>query len=61
MVLMNHLQGSNGDTGIENRLMGTVQEGEGGTERSMGTYMLPCVKQQTGIRCVTQGAQLSAL
>ena len=56
-----HLQGSNGDTGIENRLVGTVQEGEGGTERSMGTYMLPCVKQQTGIRCVTQGAQLSAL
>ena len=30
MVLMNHLQSSNGDADIENRLVDTVEKGEGG-------------------------------
>ena len=48
MVLMN-LQGSNGDADIENRLMGPGrgEEGESGTngDRSIGTFILPYVKQ----------------
>ena len=31
MVLMNYLQGSNGDSDIANRLVDTGQDGEGGT------------------------------
>ena len=43
MVLMSLLQGSNGDADIENRLLDTVGEGEGGTngKSSIGTYTLP--------------------
>ena len=39
MVLMNYLQGSNGDANIENGLVDTVWEGEGGAngESSMDT------------------------
>jgi len=42
-----YLQGRNRDTGIENRLMDTAGEGEGGTnwENSIETYILPYVKQ----------------
>ena len=42
-----YLQGSDGDTDIENRLMDTVGDGEGGGhwERSMETVTLPNVKQ----------------
>ena len=41
-----YLQGSNGDADTENRLVGTVEEGESGTdwESSMETYSLPYVK-----------------
>ena len=40
------LQGSNGDTDIENKPLDTEGEGEGGTngESSMETYTLPYVK-----------------
>ena len=40
------LQGSNGDTDIENRFVDTVGEGQGGTngESSMETDTLPYVK-----------------
>ena len=43
MVLMSLLQGSNGDADIENRLLDTVGEGEGGTngKSSIRTYTLP--------------------
>ena len=46
MVLINLFQGSNADTDIENRLVDTVGEGEGGTnwESNMETYTLPYVK-----------------
>ena len=42
-----YLQGRNKDSDIENRLMGTVGEKEGGTnwESSIEIYTLPCVKQ----------------
>ena len=42
-----YLQGSNGDTDIQNRLVDTVGEGEGGMnwENNMQTYTLPYVKQ----------------
>ena len=59
-----YLQGSRGDTDIENRLVDTVGEGEGGMdwENSTETYTLPYVKQiESGICCVTQGAQLISL
>lgn len=42
------MQGSNGNTGMENRLVDTVgEEGEGGMngESSMGTYTPPYVRQ----------------
>ena len=41
-----YLQGSNGDAGIKNRLVGTVREGEGGMNResSIKTHTLPYVK-----------------
>ena len=41
-----YLQGSNGNTDIQNRLMDTGREGEGGKnwESSTETYALPCVK-----------------
>ena len=46
MVLMNLLQGSNGETDIENRLMDTRggEEGEGEMygESNMGTYNTIC-------------------
>ena len=47
-VLMNILQGGNGDADTENRLAYTVGEEEGGTngESSTETYMLPYVKQR---------------
>ena len=47
-VLMNILQGGNGDADTENKLADTVGEGEGGTngESSTETYMLPYVKQR---------------
>ena len=40
------MHGSNGDTDIENRIMDTVGEGEGGAngESSRETYTLPYVK-----------------
>ena len=46
MVLMNYLQGSNGDSYIANRLVDTGQEGEGGAnwESSIETYTLPYIK-----------------
>ena len=42
-----YLQGSNGNTDIENRLLDTVGGGEGGMnwESSMETYTLPYIKQ----------------
>ena len=51
-----YLQGSNRDTGIENRLGNTVGEGEGGTnwEISTETHTL-------GICCMTWGVRPSAL
>ena len=47
-VLMNILQGGNGDADTENRLADTVGEEEGGTngESNTETYMLPYVKQR---------------
>ena len=41
-----HLQGRNGDTDIEKRLVDTAREGESGTnwESSIGIYTLPCVR-----------------
>ena len=47
-VLMNILQGGNGDADAENRLADTAGEGEGGTngEGSSETDMLPYVKQR---------------
>ena len=41
-----YVQGSSGDTDIEKRLVDTVGEGEGGTNResSMETYTLPHVE-----------------
>ena len=41
-----YLQGSNGEADIQNRLVNTVVEGEGGMnwESSMETYKLPYVK-----------------
>ena len=47
MVLMNYLQGSKGDTDVENRLMdmaGVAEEGEGGMygESNMETYITIC-------------------
>ena len=46
----NYLQGSTGDTDIENRLEDTVGEGEGGADWEDGveTYMLPYVKRMAG-------------
>ena len=40
-----YFQGGNGDSDIENRLVDTVWEGDGGTNResSMETYTLPYV------------------
>jgi len=34
---MNYLQGSNGDSDIEDRLVGAVGEGEGGMNRNSST------------------------
>ena len=56
------MHGSNGDTDIENRIMDTVGEGEGGAngESSRETYKLPCVKHigsgnlLYGARCSNQ-------
>ena len=49
MVLMNCLQGSNGDTDIENRprdkCVGKEEEGEMNRENSVEAYTLPSVKQ----------------
>ena len=41
------MQGSNGDADIENRLVDTVHEGYGGTNREnrIKAYILPYVKQ----------------
>ena len=41
-----YFQGSSGDPDIENRLLDTVGEGEGGTngESSVETYILPYIK-----------------
>ena len=41
-----YLHGGNGDAEVENGLMDTVREGEGGTngESSIDIYTLPCVK-----------------
>ena len=53
-----YLQGSNGDTDRENRLMDTGgQGGEGWMygESNMETYTLLYVKQPMRIHCVTQG------
>jgi len=46
MVLMTYLQGRNGDTDIENRLVVKVGEGEDGTswENNKETDILPYVK-----------------
>ena len=43
-----YVDGSNGDADIENRLVYTVGEGEGGTnwDNSIETYTLPHVKQR---------------
>ena len=45
-----YLQGRNRDTAIEDRLLDTAGEGEGGTnwESSTETYTLPCGRQLTG-------------
>ena len=45
-----YLHGGNGDAEVENGLMDTVREGEGGTngESSIDIYTLPCVKQIAG-------------
>lgn len=45
-VLMNLFAGRNGGADIENRLVDTVGEGEGGTNResSVGTCTLPYIK-----------------
>ena len=55
------MQGNNRDADTENRIVDTVQEGEGGMNResSIETYTLPCVKQiaPVGICCMMQGAQ----
>ena len=58
-----YLQGSNGDADIENRLVDTVHEGYGGTNREsrIKAHILPYVKQPMGICCVMQAAQPSAL
>ena len=39
-----------GDADVDDRLVGAVREGEGGTDResSMETYTRPCVKQMAG-------------
>ena len=62
--LENFSQGSSGGTDIENRLVDTVREGEGGMnwEGGMETYTLPYLKQiATGNWRCTQGAQPRAL
>ena len=43
------MQGSKGDTGLKNRLLGLVGEGEGGMiwENSLEACTLPYVKQMT--------------
>ena len=48
---------------VENILVGTGEEGEGGTSWDSSTDIstLPCVKQRVGGCCVAQGAQLHAL
>ena len=53
-----------GDADIENRLVDTVGEGEGGAngDSSMETYKWPHIKQRaSGICCMTQGTQTGAL
>ena len=46
MVLMNLLEGSNGNADTGNRLVDAVEEGESGTnwENSVETHTLPYVK-----------------
>ena len=47
MILMNLFEGSNGDTGIENRILGMSRgqwEGETNAESCMEAYTLPHVK-----------------
>ena len=46
MLLMNLLQGRNGDIDLENASVDTVGEGESGTngESSIAIYILPSVK-----------------
>ena len=49
MVLMNYLQGSNGDSDIANRLVDTGQDGEGGTNWESGSeaYTLPHIESDS--------------
>ena len=49
MVWWSYLQGSNGDSDIENRILDMVGEGEGETIRESGIkiYTLPYLKQIT--------------
>ena len=58
------LQGSNGEADMENRIVDTVGEAEGGTDGESGreTWTLPCVKwQPVGIFRMTPGTQTSVL
>ena len=61
MVQRIYLQGSNGETDIENRLMdtGRGEERVRCMERVNGN--LPCVKEPVGICCMSQGTQTGSL
>ena len=57
---MNLSEGSGGDAGVENRLVGSVCGGDGGMnwEGNTDVYMTMCkIRQPAGICCMMQGAQ----
>ena len=60
MVLMNCLQGSDGDVDGENGLVDTGKEGEGGKncESSTETFLMCKIRQLVGICCLMQGAYI---
>ena len=58
VVLMNILQDRNRDTGVEESLLNTVGEGEGGTNRENSIDIIYYhVWSGMGSYCVAQGAQ----
>ena len=58
-----YLQGRNTDTDIENRLVDTEDEGEGGTDRQgpWNIHITYVKRELMGSCCITRGAQPSAL